>query len=103
MAIQISKTLQGTLYTELYIVSGIDLHGSTSSAVIKVRQEIYQTKGYLDDGFTPFVMKRIDITDANAIIAINALMAVDGEAAIQAVEQFLINSEAYYDGGVIVE
>lgn len=99
MAILLDKTLQGTLY-HLYIVSAVQLT-PTDPEGIKVKQNIYQSIGHYIDNFVPIILKETTILDTNAVIAIKALLSANYNSAVSAVEQFLISTVPYYQGGVV--
>lgn len=100
MAIQLTKTLQSVEYT-LYIISSIRLT-QENPETIQVSQDIYQSSGHYGDSFSPIIIKSIDITDTNAVVAIKALLGSNYTSAVTAAEQFLIGAVAYYSNGQIV-
>lgn len=98
MSIQLDKTLQGVAYS-LYIKT--DLNISEENRKIYLTQDIYTSKGHFDDGFLPIIRRRLDTGNVNIIRIVRALLREDRSAALLAIETFLVQNIAYYQGGIV--
>lgn len=100
MAIQLSKTLQGTTYT-LYIITQLALRQGEQET-IRVAQDFYESKGHFDDDFLPIIRKEVTVTNQQRVNSIKLLLRENYAEALSVAENFLVNNVAYYQGGTVV-
>lgn len=103
MAITLTKTLQGTAYTNLYTIttplSGISGLSNVTSAVFNFKT--YQTSGHYTDMFSPLLVRDIVVTDTTVLTAyINAYVS-NPTTAIQGIEQYIVGQPGFFSGGVV--
>lgn len=96
MAITLAKTLQGKEYN-FYIIT----QPLMATNVLVVELRFYESSGHYTDGFACLITKREVISNGTAVAAYINLAPVSMQAAIQAVETYLVQSVPYYSGGAV--
>jgi len=98
MAILLTKTLQTVMYN-LYIKTELNIVEQDNR--LYLIQNIYQSKGHFDDDFLPIIRRRFNTANPNIIRIVRSLMREDFPSAVLAVETFLVQNVAYYQGGSV--
>ena len=98
MPITLVKTLQGIEYT-LYSVTNVQ---TVLETVILVRPNIYQSYGHFLDNFLPIISRQDVLEDSVLLIAVWPYYLQRDYGTVKSlIETFLVNSVAYYSGGII--
>lgn len=98
MPISITKNdppLSATLYC-------IQLIGYINGAQVVSRGIIYESVDHYRADFLPIIQKIRSITDPATVAQIYAQYGVNYDAAIRTIEEYLISSDPWYQGGSIL-